>query len=133
MRQNLISISALILAIGFSAFSLNNSEQIKQNALLKIETFVSKKANFSTLSVFQYNWGPQDDPNSYTKVPYFVYISSYCPGTGQLCAILAEEDLLNNPGHPTQDCLNYLLDNYGFYYYFPFEVPGLIEFKRGVN
>ncbi len=131
MKKQFLSLAAVGLAILLSAFTFKKANDKKQEALNFLKTHYQAKTNFASWTVFEYNWGPDDDPNSYTKVPYFVYISDYCPGTGQLCAIYAEEDLFNNPGHPTQDCLYYLLDNFGFYYYFPFEVPGLIELKWG--
>jgi hypothetical protein len=84
---------------------------------------------FSNLTMFEYVWGPQSSTMSYRKVLFTTDVTGYCLGNERLCAILAEEDIFNNPGHPTQSSLNFLLANYGFFFYFPYEVPGLVGFK----
>lgn len=128
-RTYFFNFFAVALAIILTALSVNKFGNSNKNDTAFINNFYAKKTNNTLFCVFEYTWGPHNDPNSFMKVPYINNIGGYCPGSFSLCAIVAEEDLFSNPGHPTQASLNYLLTNYGYYYYFPYEVSGLIEFK----
>lgn len=129
MKKYLLNLLAIVLAFGLTAFNTNMNRTAKKNALSFISSTYANRTNLDLFTVFEYVGGRQDDPFSYSKVPVFVYLSNYCPGNSELCAIVAEEDIFFNPEHPTQESLDYLLSYFGFYYYFSYEVSGLIEFK----
>jgi hypothetical protein len=82
MKRNLLSITAVVLALVFSAFTTTAN--------------VTAKPQSSQWFILA-SGGNFQNPNDYSPTS-----SQPCNSSGNVCGVLAEEDP-NNPGHPILD------------------------------